>query len=171
MMIVVFADKLGWLPGGGMYDVAARPTRIGFVFDIARHLILPSLTQACFFLAVYTRLVRASMLDVYGADYVRLARAKGLSEFRVTTHHVLRNALMPLITMVGLNLGAALGGAILTETVFSWPGIGRLMYDAVFQRDINLLLSILVVSSVLVIVANLVVDMLYAAASPQVELA
>jgi peptide/nickel transport system permease protein len=171
MMIVVFAVELGWLPSGGLYGVATQATGIGLVLDIARHLILPALTQACFFLAVYTRLVRASMLEVYGADYVRFARAKGLGELRVTIHHVLRNALMPLITMVGLNLGAVLGGAVLTETVFSWPGIGRLMYDAVFQRDINLLLSILVLSSLLVIVANLAVDILYAVVSPAVELA
>jgi peptide/nickel transport system permease protein len=171
MMIVVFAVKLGWLPGGGLYNVASQATGIGFALDVARHLILPSLTQACFFLAVYTRLVRASMLEAYGADYVRFARAKGAGELRIAIRHVLRNALMPLLTMVGLNLGAVLGGAVLTETVFSWPGIGRLMYDAVFQRDINLLLSILVLSSMLVIVANLAVDLLYAVVDPTVELA
>lgn len=110
------------------------------------------------------------MLEVYGMDYVRLARAKGISETRVALRHVLRNALTPLITMIGMNLGTLLGGAVLVETVFSWPGIGRLMFDAVFQRDINLLLSILVLSSVFVIVANLIVDLLYVWLNPTVEL-
>jgi peptide/nickel transport system permease protein len=170
MMIVLFGVHLGWLPTGGMYNAARTASGLALALDIARHLVLPALTQSCFFLAIYTRLVRASMLEVYGADYVRFARAKGLGEAHIAIRHVLRNALTPLVTMVGLNLGTLLGGAVLTETVFSWPGIGRLMYDAVFQRDINLLLSILVMSSVLVILANLAVDMLYAAITPTVEL-
>jgi peptide/nickel transport system permease protein len=165
MLIVIFAVRLGWLPASGMTEPAGG----GGVLDVARHLVLPALTQSCFFLSIYARLVRASMLEVYGADFVRTARAKGLTERRVASRHVLRNALMPLITMVGLNLGAALGGAVLTETVFSWPGIGRLMFDAVFQRDVNLLLSILVLSSVLVVLANLAVDLLYLWADPTVE--
>ncbi len=171
MMIVVFAVKLGWLPPGGMYDAAARERPAAFTADIARHLLLPALTQASFFLAIYTRLVRASMLEAYGADYVRFARAKGAAEGRIIRAHVLRNALLPLVTMVGINLGALLGGSVLIETVFSWPGIGRLMYDAVFQRDVNLLLSILVLSSGLVIAANLAVDLLHVVINPTVQLA
>jgi len=170
MMILLFSVKLGWLPTGGMYNVARGATGLAFVGEVARHLLLPALTQAFFLLAIYTRLVRASMLEVYGMDYVRLARAKGISETRVALRHVLRNALTPLITMIGMNLGTLLGGAVLVETVFSWPGIGRLMFDAVFQRDINLLLSILVLSSVFVIVANLIVDLLYVWLNPTVEL-
>lgn len=169
MMILVFSVKLGWTPTGGIYDIAAQRTGWAFAGDVARHLILPSLTQAFFFLAIYTRLVRASMLEVYGMDYIRLARAKGLSESRVAFRHALRNALMPLVTMVGMNVGTFLGGAVLVETVFSWPGIGRLMFDAVFQRDINLLLSILVLSSAFVVLANLVVDLLYATLNPTVQ--
>ena len=171
MMVVVFALRLGWLPPGGMYDPATPRHGGAFALDVVRHLVLPALTQAFFYLAVYTRLVRAAMLEAYGADYVRFARAKGIGETRVAVRHVLRNALTPLVTTVGLNLGAVLGGAVLTETVFSWPGIGRLMFDAVFQRDVNLLLSILVLSSLLVTVVNLLVDALYAALSPTVELA
>ncbi len=170
MMILLFSVKLGWLPTGGMYNIASGTTGLAFVGELARHVVLPALTQAFFLLAIYTRLVRASMLEVYGMDYVRLARAKGISETRVALRHVLRNALMPLITMVGMNLGTLLGGAVLTETVFSWPGIGRLMFDAVFQRDVNLLLSILVLSSVFVIVANIIVDLLYVWLNPAVEL-
>ena len=171
MAIVLFSVRLGWLPTGGMYNPVAPAGGPSLAADIAAHLVLPAVTQACFFLAIYTRLVRAGMLEAYNADYVRFARAKGVGETRIAILHVLRNALMPLITAVGLNLGTVLGGAVLTETVFSWPGIGRLMFDAVFQRDVNLLLSILVLGSVFVVVANLLVDLLYAAVNPAVELA
>jgi peptide/nickel transport system permease protein len=169
MLIVLFAVRLGWLPAGGMTDAAAPGTGLRHIADVARHLVLPALTQGAFFLAVYTRLVRTSMIEVYHADFVRTARAKGLGETRIAFRHVLRNALMPLITMVGLNLGSILGGAVLTETVFSWPGIGRLMFDAVFQRDVNLLLSILLLSSVFVVLANLTVDLLYVLVDPTTE--
>lgn len=170
MLILLFAVKLGWLPTGGMYNVASGATGFAFAGELARHVVLPALTQAFFLLAIYTRLVRASMLEVYGMDYVRLARAKGISETRVAVRHVLRNALMPLVTMVGMNVGTLLGGAVLTEMVFSWPGVGRLMFDAVFQRDINLLLSILVLSSIFVVMANVVVDLLYVWLNPAMEL-
>lgn len=171
MLIVLFAVKLGWLPTGGMYSAAADRTGLAFALDVARHLVLPALTQAFFFIAVYTRLLRASMLEVYSQDYITLARSKGLSESRVAFRHALRNALMPLVTMIGMHVGTFLGGAVLGETIFSWPGIGRLMFDAVFQRDLNLLLSILVLSSIFVVVANIVVDLLYAALNPKLELA
>jgi peptide/nickel transport system permease protein len=170
MMILLFSVKLGWLPTGGMYDVSRGLRGLAHARDVALHLALPALTQAFFFLAVYTRLVRASMLEVLGMDYIRFARAKGLSETRVAFRHALRNALMPLVTMVGMNVGTFLGGAVLGETVFSWPGIGRLMFDAVFQRDLNLLLSILVLSSVFVVLANLAVDILYVVINPNAEL-
>lgn len=170
MMIVVFSVKLGWAPSGGMFDVASNKTGIAYGLDIARHLALPALTQAFFYLAIYTRLVRAGMLDVLSLEYIRVARAKGISENRIAYHHALRNAVLPLITIVGANMGTFLGGAVLTETVFSWPGIGRLMFDAMFQRDLNLLLSILVLSSIFVVVTNLVVDLLYTVINPTVEL-
>lgn len=170
MMIVVFSVKLGWLPSGGMYDITESRTGIAYVLDVARHLALPAATQALFYLAVYTRLVRAGMLDVLSHEYIRVARAKGISENRVAYHHALRNAVLPLITVVGANMGTFIGGAVLTETVFSWPGIGRLTFDAMLQRDLNLLLSILVVSSIFVVVTNLVVDLLYTIINPTVEL-
>ena len=170
MMILLFSVKLDWLPAGGMIDMRARTTGLAYAADVAAHLVLPALTQAFFFLAIYTRLLRASMLEVMSLDYIRFARAKGMSEFRVAFRHALRNALPPLVTMVGMNVGTFLGGAVLGETVFSWPGIGRLMFDAVFQRDLNLLLSILVLSSIFVVLANLVVDILYVLLNPAVEL-
>ncbi|WP_028035758.1 ABC transporter permease [Chelativorans sp. J32] len=170
MMIVVFSVKLGWTPTGGMSDIISNKTGLAYVLDVMRHLALPAITQAVFYLAIYTRLVRAGMLEVLSLEYIRVARAKGISENRIAYHHALRNAIFPLITVAGTNLGAFLGGAVLTETVFSWPGVGRLMFDAMFQRDLNLLLSILVLSSIFVVLVNLAVDLLYALINPTVEL-
>ena len=170
MMILVFAVTLGWTPTSGMENVVAFNTGWSRVADIAHHLILPALTQAVFYLAIYIRLVRAGMLEVLSLEFIRVARAKGISERRVSYHHALRNAVLPLVTIVGTNVGSFLGGAVLTETVFSWPGVGRLMFDAMFLRDLNLLLSILVLSSLFVIIANLIVDLLYAIINPTVEL-
>lgn len=170
MLIVLFSVHLEWTPSGGMYDVAAMNTGFAHVADVARHLVLPAIMQACFYLAIYTRLVRAGMLEVLGLDYIRVARAKGISERRIAYGHALRNAILPMMTLFAADVGAFLGGAVLTETVFSWPGIGRLMFDAMFQRDLNLLLSILVLSSAFVVVANLLVDLAYALVNPTVEL-
>ncbi|WP_210404000.1 ABC transporter permease [Pararhodobacter marinus] len=170
MMILIFAVWLGWTPTSGMENVLAFHTGWDRVVDIAHHLILPALAQSIFYLAIYIRLVRAGMLEVLSLDFIRVARAKGISERRLAYRHALRNAVLPLVTVVGTNIGNFLGGAVLTETVFSWPGVGRLMFDAMFQRDLNLLLSILVLSSLFVIVANLIVDLLYAIINPTVEL-
>lgn len=170
MMILVFAVTLGWTPTSGMENVVAFNAGWSRVADIAHHLILPALTQSVFYLAIYIRLVRAGMLEVLSLEFIRVARAKGISERRVSYHHALRNAVLPLVTIVGTNVGSFLGGAVLTETVFSWPGVGRLMFDAMFLRDLNLLLSILVLSSLFVIIANLIVDLLYAIINPTVEL-
>lgn len=170
MMILIFAVTLGWTPTSGMENVLAFNTGWDRVVDIAHHLILPALAQSIFYLAIYIRLVRAGMLEVLSLDFIRVARAKGISERRLSYRHALRNAVLPLVTVVGTNVGNFLGGAVLTETVFSWPGVGRLMFDAMFQRDLNLLLSILVLSSFFVILANLIVDLLYAVINPTVEL-
>jgi peptide/nickel transport system permease protein len=124
-----------------------------------------------FHMAVYTRLMRASMLEVYGLDYIRTARAKGLSQRRIAFRHVLPNAILPMVTMLGLQIGALLGGAVLVETVFGWPGLGRLAFDAILQRDHNLLIGILLFSSALVIVANLITDLVYAMLDPRIEVA
>lgn len=170
ILILVFSVWLGWTPTSGMVDVLAFNTGWAHVVDVAHHMILPALTQAFFYLAIYIRLVRAGMLDVLSLDFVRVARAKGISESRIMYRHALRNAVLPLLTVVGTNLGGFLGGAVLTETVFSWPGVGRLMFDAMFARDLNLLLSILVLSSAFVVLTNLVVDLLYVVINPTVEL-
>ena len=170
MLILVFSVNLGWLPTGGMLSIGAGLTGLDYVLDVGRHMILPSITLGLFYMAIYTRLMRASMLEIYGQDYVRTARAKGLADSRIAYKHVLRNAVLPIVTMAGIQAGSMLGGSVLVETVFSWPGLGRLAYDAMFQRDFNLLLGILVMSSVLVIAVNLVVDLLYALLDPRIAL-
>ena len=171
MLILLFSVQLQWLPSGGMLTVGADLTGVTLVLDVLRHMVLPTVTLALFYLALYTRLMRASMLEVYGQDYVTTARAKGASESRVAFHHVLRNALLPMVTMLGLQVGSLLGGSVLVETVFGWPGLGRLAFEAVFQRDHNLLLGILLLSSLLVVIANIVVDLLYARLDPRIEIA
>jgi peptide/nickel transport system permease protein len=171
MFIVLFSVKLGWLPTGGMMTVGVPMGPLARAVDVLHHLVLPALSLALFYAAIYTRLMRAAMLEVAGQDYVRTARAKGIPESRVTVRHVLRNALLPLVTMVGVQVGSLLGGSVLVETVFGWPGLGRLAFEAVQQRDYNLLLGILFLSSLLVIAVNIAVDLLYAALDPRIELA
>ncbi|WP_439577048.1 ABC transporter permease [Elioraea sp.] len=168
MGIVVFAVHLAWLPPGGFGTVGAGLTGIALVLDIAWHLILPTVTLALIFLAIYLRIMRAAMLEVLNLDFVRTARAKGLSETRVLVRHVLRNALLPMVTLIGLQAGTMLGGSVVVESVFSLPGLGRLAYESVVQRDLNTLLGIVFVSAILVIAVNFIVDMLYAKLDPRI---
>jgi peptide/nickel transport system permease protein len=168
MGIVVFAVKLGWLPAGGFEEIGAGYTGLRRIADIAWHLLLPTLTLALIFLATYLRIMRASMLEVMNLDFVRTARAKGLSPGRVITGHVLRNALLPMVTLVGLQAGTMLGGSVVVESVFALPGLGRLAYEAVVQRDLNTLLGIVFVSALLVILINFIVDLLYARLDPRI---
>ena len=132
---------------------------------------MPARTLGLFYMAVYMRVTRAAVAEVVDQDFVRAARAKGVPEGRVWRRHVLRNALLPVITYATIQAGHIVGGSVLIETVFAWPGIGRLAFDALFQRDYNLLLAIFLVTSVLVIVFNLVADLLYRLAHPRIELA
>ncbi|CAD6528570.1 Glutathione transport system permease protein GsiC [Paraburkholderia hiiakae] len=168
LAIVLFAVRLGWLPSGGNVTIGANLHGFAYVADVARHVLLPAATLATFFVAIYARITRAAMIEVQRQDFVRTAQAKGLHPWRVTLRHVLRNALMPLTTLVGLHFGTLLGGAAVTETVFSWPGLGRLALDAVLARDFSVLLGVLLLSSLLVIVANVVVDLLQAWLDPRV---
>ncbi|MDX3985903.1 MULTISPECIES: ABC transporter permease [Achromobacter] len=168
MGILLFSVVLGWLPAFGMETVGSGLTGWARASDIAQHLILPTVTLGCFFMAVYVRLTRASMLEVIGMDFVKTARAKGVSPSRVIRVHVLRNALLPVITFAGIQLGQMAGGAVLTETVFAWPGIGRLMFDALLQRDYQLLLGIFLVTSIMVVVFNLLTDVLYRLIDPRI---
>ncbi len=168
MAIVLFSVHLQWLPAGGFGDVAMGYTGWRAVLDIAWHLVLPTLTLGLIFLAIYLRIMRASMLEVLSLDFVRTARAKGLRETRIVTRHVLRNALLPMVTLIGLQAGTMLGGAVVVESVFSLPGLGRLAYESVVQRDLNTLLGIVFVSALLVIAVNFLVDMLYARLDPRI---
>ncbi|MGE8688555.1 MAG: ABC transporter permease [Achromobacter sp.] len=168
MGILLFSVVLGWLPAFGMETVGAGLSGWARAGDIALHLILPTVTLGCFFMAVYVRLTRASMLEVIGMDFVKTARAKGVSPGRVIRAHVLRNALLPVITFAGIQLGQMAGGAVLTETVFAWPGIGRLMFDALLQRDYQLLLGIFLVTSIMVVAFNLLTDVLYRLIDPRI---
>lgn len=168
MLIVLFSIQLDILPSGGMASIGAGLTGFAYVVDVAWHLVLPAVTLGLFYVAVYTRLMRASMLEIYGLDFIATARAKGLSEGKIAWTHAARNALLPVVTLCGVQLGHLLGGSILVETVFGWPGLGRLVFDALLQRDLNLLLGILFVSSVVVVIANLLVDLLYGLLDPRI---
>lgn len=169
MLILVFSIKLDWLPATGMENVIMFYEGWDRVVDIARHLILPAVTLSLFYLALYTRLMRASVLEQHGADYVVTARAKGVSERRIIYGHVLRNAVLPVVTMAGFQIGAMLGGAVVVEAVFGWPGLGQLAFQTLFARDYNLLLGIFFLSSVLVVVINLIVDICYTVLDPRIE--
>ncbi|MBR1220963.1 ABC transporter permease [Bradyrhizobium sp. U87765 SZCCT0131] len=168
MIIVVFSIYLQWLPPGGFEDITMVRTGLWRTLDIARHLLLPTLTLGFIFLAIYLRIMRASMLEVLNLDFVRTARAKGLDETRVISRHVLRNALLPMVTLIGLQAGTMLGGSVVVESVFSLPGLGRLAYESVIQRDLNTLLGIVFISALLVIAVNFLVDLLYARLDPRI---
>jgi len=168
MMIVIFSVKLAWLPLGGLDTLGAGLTGIARVLDVARHLVMPTIAVSFIYLAIYLRLMRAGMLEIYGLDFVRTARAKGLTEGRIAWRHVARNALLPMVTMLGLQFSALFGGSVVVESVFSLPGIGRLAYDSVVARDLNTLLGIIFVSTIVVILVNLVTDLLYARLDPRI---
>ncbi len=170
MLIVVFSVNLGWFPAGGMETMASGKHGVARALDILHHMVMPVTTLGLFYVALYTRVMRASMLEVFNQDFVTTARAKGLSERRITFRHVFRNALLPMVTLVGVQFGTLLGGSVLAETVFSWPGLGRLAFEAVFQRDINLLLGILLMCSVLVVVSNILVDVMYSQLDPRIRI-
>ncbi|WP_191057558.1 ABC transporter permease [Geminicoccus harenae] len=169
MLIVIFSVQLGWLPSSGYQTIGFEGSGLELALDMARYLVLPALSLSLFFIAIYARLTRASMLEVYGQDYVRTAVAKGLPPGRIALRHVLRNALVPVTTVAGIHFGILLGGAIVTETVFAWPGLGSLALQAVLARDFAVLLGILLLSSVLVIVINIATDLLHAWLDPRVE--
>jgi len=147
----------------------ANLTGLAAAIDVGRHLVHRMERFGLFYMAVYTRLTRASMLEVADQDFVKTARAKGVPEGRILRAHVLRNALLPVITFAGIQAGHLLGGSIVVETVFAWPGIGRLAFDALLARDYNLLLGVFFCTSVMVVVFNIVTDLLYALIDPRIE--
>jgi peptide/nickel transport system permease protein len=169
MLILIFSIRWGWFPTSGMENIAAFHEGWNRVLDIAHHLVLPAITLSLFYLAVYTRLMRASMLEQAGMDYVTTAKAKGLTERRITFKHILRNAVLPVVTMAGVQVGGLLGGSVVVESVFGWPGLGLLAFESLFARDLNLLLGIFVFSACLVVVINLSVDIIYTFLDPRIE--
>lgn len=168
MLLVLFSVHLGWLPSSGNMTIGANLRGWEYIRDVVSHAILPVFSLASFFLAIYARLTRAAMLEIAHQDYVRTAHAKGLSPLRVTLVHVLRCALIPLVTVSGMHIATLLSGAAVVETVFSWPGLGRLALDAVMARDVNILLGILLFSSLMVLLANFVVDLIHAWLDPRI---
>ncbi|AMJ60700.1 ABC transporter permease [Bosea sp. PAMC 26642] len=171
MSQILFSLKLGLVPNVGYETIGANYTGLARMLDIGHHLILPALTLGLFFTALYARMMRASMLEVAGADFVKTARAKGLSPAIVSRRHVARNAILPVVTLAGLQAGQLVGGAVLTETVFAWPGIGRLMFDALVQRDYSVLLGVFFISSAMVVGFNILTDLIYRLADPRIEAA
>ena len=169
MLLLLFASVWPILPASGMYDVAAGATGLAYALDVAHHLVLPSGTLAIIYLALYSRLSRASMIEVLGSDYIRTARAKGLSENKVVFKHALRNAILPVVTIAGLQFSGMLAGAVLVETVFTWPGMGLLAFEAILRRDTQLILGILLLSALLVIVGNLLTDLAYRLVDPRIR--
>lgn len=189
ILIILFSVSLGWTPVSGRIDLAFDITpRTGFMLidswlaqradpevnagaflDAVRHLILPAIVLGTVPLAVIARMTRSSMLEVLREDYVRTARAKGMGPRRVVFIHVLRNALIPVITVVGLQMGTLMGGAVLTETIFSWPGVGKWLIDAIGRRDYPVVQNGILIVATLVIITNLIVDVLYGVVNPRIR--
>lgn len=164
MLQVLFAVKLGWLPSANMHS--ATGDGLG---DLLRHLALPALTIAIGSIASWSRYLRSSTVEVLGQDYVRTAQAKGLSTRQVFSGHVLRNALIPFVTVVAIDIPLYLTGAVFTETVFSWPGMGRLFYDSLVRRDYPVLMGCLLLGAVLIIIGNLIADLIYGILDPRIS--
>ncbi len=168
--IIFFAVKLRWLPIGGIATRDAGLGGIAAVLDVARHLVLPVFTLALTYLAIYLRLMRGAMIDAAASGWVLAARARGVPERSVLLRHIARPALLPVVTMIGLQSGALLGGSVVIETVFSIPGLGSLAFAAVTQRDLQLLAGILLAGTLLVVLVNIAIDLLYGILDPRVRL-
>jgi peptide/nickel transport system permease protein len=165
VVIFIFSVELAWLPAGSMYTIGNQS-----FLDYLVHLIQPALVLALVTVAIWSRYMRSSMLEVINQDYIRTARAKGLPERTILMHHAIRNALLPMITVAGLQLPTLLSGALVTETIFTWPGMGRLFLDSISYRDYPAVMGILVFTAVLVLLGNLLADLFYAVADPRIRL-
>ncbi|MCT8176127.1 ABC transporter permease [Variovorax sp. CY25R-8] len=171
MLVILLASVFPILPVAGMRSIDATGGGLADVLDVAHHLVLPTITLSLVYLAQYSRLARSSMLDVLGSDFIRTARSKGLAERVVLYKHALRNALLPVVTVLGLQFGNVLAGAILVETVFNWPGLGRLAFDSVLRRDYPTILGVLLFSSIVVVVMNQLTDLCYRLIDPRIKTA
>ncbi|SDP64168.1 peptide/nickel transport system permease protein [Sulfitobacter litoralis] len=164
IVIYVFSVGLDWLPSGNRYTIGD-----GSFWNRVHHLVGPSIVLALVSTAVWSRYMRSSMLDVINQDYIRTARAKGVSERRILFRHAMRNALLPMITIAGVQLPVLLSGALVTETVFTWPGMGRLFLDSISYRDYPVVMGVLMFSAVIVLLGNLLADLLYSVADPRIS--
>jgi peptide/nickel transport system permease protein len=169
LLVILFAVDLGWLPAQGMTSLRGSATGWGYVRDVAWHLVLPAFSITIFFVAVVARVARASIVGVLSEDFVTTAMAKGLSRRRILWRHVLPNAMIPVVTVIGYSFGYSLTGAILVETVFAWPGLGSLFVASIGNRDYPVLQGILLLSAVMVVLANLATDLVYALLDPRVR--
>jgi peptide/nickel transport system permease protein len=183
ILIVIFFVNLGWLPFPGRLSTEVTiPAITGLVlvdsllalnfgafWDGLLHLIMPAIALGTIPMAVVTRMTRSSMLEVMNEDYVRTARAKGVVPWRVVTKHALRNAMLPTVTVIGLQVGLLMGGALITETIFSWPGVGQITYDSIFRRDYAMIQGVVLYGATLFVLVNLLVDILYAVLDPRVR--
>ena len=169
IILLVFALHLPWFPAFGIRSIPEPDGLLNRTLDILQHLVLPVFTLAILYLASYSRISRASMLDVLGADYIRTARTKGMSEFVVIFKHALKNAALPVVTLAGLQLGQIFSGAVLVETVFSLPGVGPLLYESIVRRDYPVILGVLFGAATTTIVANIITDLLYKKMDPRIQ--
>jgi peptide/nickel transport system permease protein len=170
MLVILLASVFPILPVAGMRSIDSSGSGgLKDMLDVAHHLVLPTLTLSLVYLAQYSRLARSSMLDVLGSDFIRTARAKGLADRVVLYKHALRNALLPVVTVLGLQFGNVLAGAILVETVFNWPGLGRLAFESVLRRDYPTILGVLLFSSIVVVVMNQLTDLCYRFIDPRIK--
>lgn len=169
MLLIAFAYLLPIFPAFGMRTPGFQGTGLEAILDVLKHLVLPAVTLASVYIAVYSRLARASMLDVLGSDYVRTARSKGLSRRIVVYKHALKNGILPVVTMAGLQFSQLIAGAVVVETVYGWPGIGQLAFNAILRRDHPLLLGILFFSTLMVVIANLITDFSYRILDPRIK--
>lgn len=167
MLVLVFSVSLGWLPPFGYETINVKMSAFEKMLDIAKHMVMPVISLAAIYLAIYARLMRSSIIEVSHQDFVKTARAKGLGGAQIIVGHMLRNALVPVVTVAGMQAGALVGGAVVIETVFAWPGLGRLTFEAVLQRDYPVLLGIFLILSIVVIFLNLLTDLVYRAIDPR----
>ena len=169
MLLILFASLIPIFPPAGIVLPGLQPGTLEYVLDILHHLVLPVVSLSLIYLAFYSRLARASMLDVLGSDYIRTARAKGLSNLVVTYKHALRNALIPIVTIAGLQFAQIFSGAVLVEAVFTWPGLGTVALESILRRDGPTILGVLLFSSVVVVVFNLLTDLTYSVLDPRIR--
>ena len=169
LLLVVFASQLGWFPTGGIEDPGSDASGVAHLLDIAHHMFLPALTLTLAYLGEYAIVMRSSLLETMGEDYLVLARAKGLRDKLVRRRHAVPNALLPVVTLIAINFGFVLSGAIAVESIYSWPGLGRLTFDAIRAPDLPMLQALFLLFSAAVILANLAADLLYAYLDPRVR--